>query len=482
MACVFLFLVFFNAVMYKNVHLRIALFGHETTWLYVCIVGEILILLLLGFLSVNSYTLYTLEEESQQKAAEEEWMHQLEIERVKNLLKEYERDLCNIDIDEGTKTVLNGMYKLVCQMYPFVDDTYSRLKSVENTVENISRKIPAGAFVHLKETNEIVSSIQTISSKVLANIVELETKVSKGRIVNNFGIGNPDFVCADEQIGSLRGLVANMDSIKNDFMRAVSALRNSPTTSHLSQDRSEHYLLLEKKIDSINDRLSQIQETESLLRRHVIKSEKYREKQQEFMNGARTRLTEIASIHTKVSKLIESLDNVIVGIKELSSRSEQMATVKSDTEDIRKLLTDVDKCDKDIKAELSIIRKSRGYEGLDLKLFKGQLDQLLGRTEILDTVRVVIHKYAFLLENSKGDFLEFLKVDDLLSQPVSVLKLGKEITGPLVRNGLVRIEDLLMTRSETIMERTKLGPKRMQRLEEALKAYSPGLRFGMIPM
>lgn len=64
--------------MYKNVHFRIALFGHETTWLYVCIVGEILILLLLGFLSVNSYTLYTLEGEGQQKAAEEEWMYQLE--------------------------------------------------------------------------------------------------------------------------------------------------------------------------------------------------------------------------------------------------------------------------------------------------------------------------------------------------------------------------------------------------------------------
>ena len=39
--------------MYKNVHFRIALFGHETTWLYVCIVGEILILLLLVFHSIS---------------------------------------------------------------------------------------------------------------------------------------------------------------------------------------------------------------------------------------------------------------------------------------------------------------------------------------------------------------------------------------------------------------------------------------------
>lgn len=37
--------------MYKNVHFRIALFGHETTWLYVCIVGEILILLVFHSIS-----------------------------------------------------------------------------------------------------------------------------------------------------------------------------------------------------------------------------------------------------------------------------------------------------------------------------------------------------------------------------------------------------------------------------------------------
>ena len=73
--------------MYKNVHFRIALFGHETTWLYVCIVGEILILLLLGFLSVNSYTLYTLEGEDQQKAAEEEWMDQLETKVAKRQME-----------------------------------------------------------------------------------------------------------------------------------------------------------------------------------------------------------------------------------------------------------------------------------------------------------------------------------------------------------------------------------------------------------
>jgi hypothetical protein len=236
MACVFLSLLIFNAVMYKSAHLRIALFGHETTWLYVCIVAEVLILLLLGFLSVNSYNLYSLEDESLQKASEAEWMHQLEIERIKNLLKEYEKDLCNIDIDEGTKAVLNGMYKLVCQMYPFVDDTYSRLKSVENAVENISRKIPSGAFVHLQETKEIVSSIQTVSSKVLANIVELETKVAKGHIVNNFGKAKLDSVGISEQISSLRGLVANMECIKNDFVRTVSVFKNSPTTSKVFHD------------------------------------------------------------------------------------------------------------------------------------------------------------------------------------------------------------------------------------------------------
>ena len=52
MACLFIAMMAFNAVMYVREELRFELFGFEDTWIYVSIVAELVILALLGFLSV----------------------------------------------------------------------------------------------------------------------------------------------------------------------------------------------------------------------------------------------------------------------------------------------------------------------------------------------------------------------------------------------------------------------------------------------
>jgi hypothetical protein len=76
-------------------------------------------------------------------------------------------------------------------------------------------------------------------------------------------------------------------------------------------------------------------------------------------------------------------------------------------------------------------------------------------------------------------FVKFLKMDDLVSQSVTVLNLGRDIRSTLLRNGLDKVESLLLHDAATIQQMTRLGPKRMQRLEAALKDYSPQLGFGM---
>ena len=67
------------------------------------------------------------------------------------------------------------------------------------------------------------------------------------------------------------------------------------------------------------------------------------------------------------------------------------------------------------------------YEAMEKKLLAGQIDQILGRTEILETFRELLYKYAALMDNCEGDLVEFLKLDDLLSQDVAALKLGGDI-------------------------------------------------------
>ena len=133
----------------------------------------------------------------------------------------------------------------------------------------------------------------------------------------------------------------------------------------------------------------------------------------------------------------------------------------------------------EIKKLIKKIKDSRPTDSVEVNLFKGQIAQLLDRTEILDTIRAVIHKYAYLIDVSKGDLVEFLKLDDVLSQPVQVLNISREITNALVRNGLDRIECLTMHDASVISQKTGLGPRRMQMLEDALKSYAPGLGLGM---
>ena len=70
-------------------------------------------------------------------------------------------------------------------------------------------------------------------------------------------------------------------------------------------------------------------------------------------------------------------------------------------------------------------------------------------------------------------------MDDLVSQPVTILNLGRDIRSALQRNGIDKIESLLIHDAPTIQQMTRLGPKRMQRLETALKDFAPQLNFGM---
>ena len=119
------------------------------------------------------------------------------------------------------------------------------------------------------------------------------------------------------------------------------------------------------------------------------------------------------------------------------------------------------------------------YEAMEKKLLAGQIDQILGRTEILETFRELLHKDAALMDNCEGDLVEFLKLDDLLSQDVTSLKLGGDIINPLIKNGFDTIATLVMNDAATIQERTKLGPKRMERLQFSLGQLSSELQLGM---
>ena len=84
------------------------------------------------------------------------------------------------------------------------------------------------------------------------------------------------------------------------------------------------------------------------------------------------------------------------------------------------------------------------------------------------------HELVRWLQNS----VNFLKMDDLVSQSVTVLNLGRDIRSTLLRNGLDKVESLLIHDAPTIQQMTRLGPKRMQRLEAALKDFAPQLGFG----
>ena len=311
MACLFIAMMTFNAVMYVREDLRFKLFGFEDTWIYVCVVSELVILALLGFLSVNSYGLYCLEDEYLQKESEFEWRHQFNI-----------------------------------------DDIVYRLSS----------RIPSSAIKPI----DILDRLSIIESR----LAEVNTRMK------------------------------NLQDNQNEFNQF---LKNSYD---------------------------------------VLKSER----------GM---------------------------IRQMTGKACQYESMGSDIRELKTMLNRKNMTVEEIKKLIKQIKDSRATDLMEVSLFKGQISQLLDRTEILDTVRAVIHKYAYLIDVSKGDIIEFLKIDDALSQPVQVLNVSREITNALVRNGLDRIECLVMHDASDISQKTRLGPRRMQMLEEALKSYAPGLGFGM---
>ncbi len=311
MACLFIALMAFNAVMYVREDLRFELFGFQDTWIYVCFVAEVVILALLGFLSVNSYSLYCLEDEYLRKESKQGWLH-------------------NFD--------------------------------KEDIVGSISARIPSSAIKSI-DFLERLSTIETSLADVIYWVKDLQENQNK---------------------------------------------------SH-------------KLLSNTND---------------VLKSER------DLMRQMADKICQNESIGSEIRELKALLDRKNVTVEE-------------------------------IKKLIKQIKDSRPTDSVKVNLFNGQIAQLLDRTEILDTIRAVIHKYAYLIDVSKGDLVEFLKLDDVLSQPVQVLNISREITNALVRNGLDRIECLIMHDASVISQKTRLGPRRMQMLEEALKSYAPGLGFGM---
>ena len=212
----------------------------------------------------------------------------------------------------------------------------------------------------------------------------------------------------------------------------------------------------------------------------------------------------LSSIYTVVSKVLnmslsieDKLDKGIpspyrkqdmVDFRNLVTRMEKVEAdisesinerVSEEVGSIKKLLKQLSSLEEDLRASVSEGKNIHKYEALKVKLMTGQLDQLLERTEVLDTAKEILRKYSALLSFSKGDINDFLRFDELISKPLSELNLSKEIRDVLTRNGFETIESLVLNNAMKIQEETRLGPKRMQRLEAALKNYSPELSFGM---
>ena len=449
MACLFIAMMTFNAVMYVREDLRFELFGFENTWIYICIAAELVILALLGFLSVNSYSLYCLEEECLRKEAELKWLHQLDAEKAASLINEYRKDLRKTDLDDKTRNILDGMYRLVCQIYPYVTDTDNRLKSVENSVGSLSARIPASAFKPIGDMTDIVKTVHTLTSTVLANFVELENKIASIKPVTNYGVIKQDTTSIADEVRSLHSLVGSLERIREDFIKAMA---NVSPPVRKSDARAGDFL---ERLSTIETSLADVIYWVKDLQENQNKSHKLLSNTNDVLKSERDLMRQMAD---KICQN-ESIGSEIRELKALLDRKNMTV------EEIKKLIKQ--------------IKDSRQSDSVEANLFKGQLSQLLDRTEILDTIRAVIHKYAYLIDVSKGDLVEFLKIDDVLSQPVQVLNISREIANALVRNGLDRIECLTMHDASVISQKTRLGPKRMQMLEEALKSYAPELGFGM---
>ena len=370
MACVFMAILAFDALMYKCEELRFSLFGFDESWLQVCIIAQVLIFILLGVLAVNAYHLYCLEEESKQSMAEAEWLYRQELEKLRARLNLYSDDIEQGRFDNLTRHSIEDTHRMMERVYTAVTEIYPKSGYPE-----------AGTGAIQKRLDDILNKLS----------------------------GND-----------------NVFTYTTPYGHTTTVHMNSASTVIDERMKKEIILHLEKTEKSIKNAIAQ-------------------QKRADFKEANETMYGQMKLFMDCLSLSVSQIDSICARMEE--SVSEQKAAHK--------------------------------YEAIEKKLLIGQLDQISQRTEILDTLRELIHKYSVLIENSEGDLVDFLQMDDLLSKDISSLNIGSDITTPLIRNGYDKIESLVMNDAATIQETTKLGPKRMERLQEGLSRVSPRLKIGM---
>ena len=370
MACVFMAILAFDALMYKCEELRFSLFGFDESWLQVCIIAQVLIFILLGVLAVNSYNLYCLEEESKQSMAEAEWLYRQELEKLRARLNLYSDDIEQGRFDNLTRHSIEDTHRMMERVYTAVTEIYPKSGYPEAGIGAIQKRL-------------------------------------------------------DDILNKLSG---------NDNVFTYTTPYGHTTTVHMNSASTVIDERMKKEI------ISHLEKTEKSIKNAIAQ-----QKRTDFKEANETMYGQMKLFMDCLSLSVSQIDSICARMEE--SVSEQKAAHK--------------------------------YEAIEKKLLIGQLDQISQRTEILDTLRELIHKYSVLIENSEGDLVDFLQMDDLLSKDISSLNIGSDITTPLIRNGYDKIESLVMNDAATIQETTKLGPKRMERLQEGLSRVSPRLKIGM---
>ena len=370
MACLFIAVIWFDALLYKSEYLRSSLFGYDQSGLHVWIAAQIIIFILLGILSINAYYLYCLEDDSNQYMAEAEWLHKQELEKLRARL-----NLCHEDIEQGrfdnlTRHSIEDTHRMMERVYTAVTEIYPKSGYPEAGIGAIQKRL-------------------------------------------------------DEILNKLSG--------KNNVFTYTTP-HGHTTTFHMN---SASTVIDERMTKEI---ISRLETTEKSIKNAIAQ-----QKRADFKEANKTMYAQMNLFMECLSQSVSQIDSIRARMEE--SVSEQKAAHK--------------------------------YEAMEKKLLAGQIDQILGRTEILETFRELLHKYAALMDNCEGDLVEFLKLDDLLSQDVASLKLGGDIINSLIKNGFDTIATLVMNDAVTIQETTKLGPKRMDRLQEGLFKISPTLKIGM---
>ena len=370
MACLFIAVIWFDALLYKSEYLRSSLFGYDQSGLHVWIAAQIIIFILLGILSINAYYLYCLEDDSIQYMAEAEWLHKQELEKLRARLNLYSDDIEQGRFDNLTRHSIEDTHRMMERVYTAVTEIYPKSGYPEAGIGAIQKRL-------------------------------------------------------DDILNKLSGK-DNVFTYTTPYGHTTTVHMNSASTVIDERMKKEIILHLEKTEKSIKNAIAQ-------------------QKRADFKEANETMYGQMKLFMDCLSLSVSQIDSICARMEE--SVSEQKAAHK--------------------------------YEAIEKKLLIGQLDQISQRTEILDTLRELIHKYSVLIENSEGDLVDFLQMDDLLSKDISSLNIGSDITTPLIRNGYDKIESLVMNDAATIQETTKLGPKRMERLQEGLSRVSPRLKIGM---